>query len=51
MTPDGDYVGSAMGEVVRNTTGKMSDADIKAIVAYLKSLPPVRNDLRGKKPS
>lgn len=51
MTPEGDFVGSVMGEVVRNTTGKLTDADLKAIIAYLKSLPPIRNDLRAKKAS
>jgi cytochrome c553 len=40
-----------MAEVVRNTTSKLSDADVKAIAAYLKSLPPIRNDLRSKKAS
>jgi mono/diheme cytochrome c family protein len=41
MTPDGDFVGGAMGEVVRNTTGKLNDTDIKAILAYLKALPAI----------
>ena len=50
MTPDGDFVGSVMAEVVQNTTGKLSDSDIQAIIAYLRSLPPVHNDLRSKKP-
>jgi mono/diheme cytochrome c family protein len=50
MTPDGDFVGSVMAEVVRNTTSKLSDADLRAIIAYLKTLPPIRNDLRAKKP-
>jgi mono/diheme cytochrome c family protein len=43
MTPDGDFVGGSMGEVVRNTTGKLGNADIRAIAAYLKTLPPVDN--------
>ena len=47
-TPEGDYVGGGMAEVVRNTTGKMTDADVQAIIAYLKSLQPIRNDLRKK---
>jgi mono/diheme cytochrome c family protein len=49
MEPDGDFVGSSMGEVVRNTTSKLTDADLKAVIAYLRSLPPIRNDLRAKK--
>ena len=48
MTPDGDFVGSAMAEVVNNSTGKLNDADIKAVIAYLRSLPSIVNDLRRK---
>lgn len=48
MTPDGDFVGGSMGEVVRNTTGKLTDADVGAIVAYLKSLPPIQNRVPRK---
>ena len=41
MLPDGDFVGSGMGRVVSDNTGKQPDEDIQAIVAYLKSLPPL----------
>jgi mono/diheme cytochrome c family protein len=40
LTPDGDSVGSAMTEVVRNTE-RLSPEDRAAIAAYIKSLPPV----------
>jgi mono/diheme cytochrome c family protein len=40
MTPDGDFLGSEMAKVVNNGTGKLPDADLAAIVAYLQSLPP-----------
>ena len=40
MTPDGDFLGSEMAKVVNNGTGKLPDADLAAIVAYLRSLPP-----------
>lgn len=40
MTPDGDFVGSDMAKVVNNATSKLPDADLAAIAAYLKSLPP-----------
>ena len=40
MTPDGDFVGSDMGKVVNNGTSKLPDADVEAIVTYLRSLPP-----------
>jgi mono/diheme cytochrome c family protein len=38
-TPDGDFVGGAMAEIVRNTA-RLTDADRRAIAAYLKTLPP-----------
>ncbi|MBX6323879.1 MAG: cytochrome c, partial [Rhodospirillaceae bacterium] len=44
LLPDGDVVGSAMGEVVENSTSKLTDADRAAIATYLMSLKPVRND-------
>jgi mono/diheme cytochrome c family protein len=40
MTPDGDFTGSTMTLVVRNTS-RLSDADRAAMAAYLKSLPAV----------
>jgi mono/diheme cytochrome c family protein len=40
MTPNGDFLGSEMAKVVNNGTGKLPDADLAAIVAYLQSLPP-----------
>lgn len=40
---DGDVVGSVMYEVVEHGTSKLPKADIHAIVAYLKTLPPVSN--------
>lgn len=43
MTPEGDFVGGEMTEVVENSTGKLTDADRRAIIAYLRSLAPVRH--------
>lgn len=37
QTPDFDFVGGAMGEIVRNTA-RLTDADRRAIAVYLKSL-------------
>ena len=37
--PDGDYVGSLMSEVVDNVTSKLTAADRKAVVTYLRSIP------------
>ena len=41
QTPDGDVPAEAMGEVIRNTTGQLTASDLAAIVAYLRSLPPL----------
>lgn len=41
FTPDGDVVAETMGEVVRNTTGKLTPGDLGAMIAYLRSLPPL----------
>ena len=41
MLPDGDYVGSVMADVVDYGLARLSEADRRAIVAYLKSLPPL----------
>lgn len=40
-TPDGDFAGGAMAEVIRENTGKLAAADRDAIAAYLKSLAPL----------
>jgi mono/diheme cytochrome c family protein len=47
QTPEFDFVGGAMGEVVRNTS-RLDDADRRAIAVYLKSLPPIRSQLQKK---
>jgi mono/diheme cytochrome c family protein len=49
MTPDGDFVGGAMAEVVRHSTSKLTDSDIHAVIAYLRALPPVPNRVEEKK--
>jgi mono/diheme cytochrome c family protein len=38
MTPDGDYLGSGMGDVVLGTS-KLTQADRDAIIAYIRTLP------------
>jgi mono/diheme cytochrome c family protein len=40
-TPDGDFAGGAMSEVIRENTGKLVPADREAIATYLKSLKPL----------
>jgi len=41
IDPEGDFVAEAMGEVVRNTTSQLTPADLKALIAYLRTLAPV----------
>jgi mono/diheme cytochrome c family protein len=48
MTPDADFVGGSMVEVVRNTS-QLTPADRTAIATYIKSLPPVEGQSRPKK--
>jgi mono/diheme cytochrome c family protein len=48
QTPDFDFVGSAMSEVVKGT-GKLTDADREAIAVYLKSLTPISTPKPAKK--
>jgi mono/diheme cytochrome c family protein len=48
MKPDGDVVGGSMGEVVKNSTSKLTDDDVRAIVTYLKALRPIANAVRKK---
>lgn len=38
------HAAGPMAEIVVNSTSKMSDADIRAIAVYLKSLPPARRE-------
>jgi mono/diheme cytochrome c family protein len=41
MTADGDVLATSMAEVVENTTSKLTDPDMDALVAYLRTLPPL----------
>lgn len=42
-TPNFDFAGSMMADVIAHNTGKLTDADLHAIARYLKSLPPIRH--------
>lgn len=48
LTPDGDSAGGAMGEVISSSTGRMTAEDRRALVAYMRSLRPVENNLRQR---
>ena len=39
MTPDGDFAGDAMAEIIDNSTSHLTPEDRRAIAVYLKSLP------------
>jgi mono/diheme cytochrome c family protein len=45
-TPDGDVPAEAMGEVIRNTTSRLTTEDLGAIIAYLRSLPALPDEPR-----
>jgi mono/diheme cytochrome c family protein len=40
-TPAGDVPAEAMAEVIRNTTSQLTPGDMDALIAYLRSLPPL----------
>ena len=46
LTPDGDVPAEAMGEVIQNTTSQLTPADLAALIAYLRSLPPLPEEPR-----
>jgi mono/diheme cytochrome c family protein len=48
QTPEFDFVGGAMAEIVKNTA-RLTDADRRAIAVYLRTLPPVRSEKRAVK--
>lgn len=48
-TPDGDAPAEAMAEVIRNTTGHLTNTDMAAMIAYLRALPPIEDEKQEKK--
>ncbi len=46
VTLDGDTVSETMHEVVRNTTSQLAPDDLAALMAYLRSLPPLPDEPR-----
>jgi mono/diheme cytochrome c family protein len=45
-TPDDDTVSKSMLEVVRNSTSRLTPDDLAAMIAYLRSLPPLPDEPR-----
>lgn len=41
LTADGDVPAKEMGEVITNTTSQLTPQDLDALLAYLRSLPPL----------
>jgi mono/diheme cytochrome c family protein len=46
LTPDGDVAAEIMGEVIRNTTSRLTAEDLAAVTAYLRSLAPLPEEPR-----
>ncbi len=46
MTADGDVLSESMAEVVQNTTSQLEPQDLDALIAYLRSLPPLPEEPR-----
>lgn len=44
MTPEGDVAAESMAAVVRNTTSQLTRQDLDALIAYLRSLPPLPDE-------
>jgi mono/diheme cytochrome c family protein len=44
MTSDGDVLAESMAEVVRNTTSQLTEQDLEAVIAYLRSLAPLPDE-------
>lgn len=43
-TSDGDVLAESMAEVVRNTTSQITEQDLDAVIAYLRSLPALPDE-------
>lgn len=50
MTPEGDFAGDVMAEIIDRSTSRLTAADREAIATYLLSLPPVEHATRKEKP-
>jgi mono/diheme cytochrome c family protein len=46
---DGDVPAEAMAEVIRNTTSLLTPGDMAAMIAYLRTVPPVADEPQPKK--
>ena len=46
LTADGDVPAKEMGEVITNTTSQLTPGDLNALIAYLRSLPPLPEEAK-----
>ena len=44
LTADGDEPAKAMGDVIRNTTSQLTQEDLAAMIAYLRSIPAIESE-------
>lgn len=51
MTPDGDFAGGLMGDVIEHSTKYLTEQDRLAMAVYLKSLPPIDHTPPRKQPA
>ena len=47
LTAEGDVPAEAMGEVIKNTTSQLTPADLAALSAYLRTLPPLPSEKKS----
>lgn len=43
LFPDGDVASGSMAEVIEKSTSKLNEADVKALIVYLKAIPAIDN--------
>jgi len=47
LTAEGDVPAASMGEVIKNTTSQLTPADLDALIAYLRTLPPLPSEKKS----
>jgi len=47
LTAEGDVPAESMGEVIKNTTSQLAPADLDALIAYLRTLPPLPTEKKS----
>jgi mono/diheme cytochrome c family protein len=47
LTAEGDVPAEAMGEVIKNTTSQLAPSDLDALIAYLRTLPPLPSEKKS----